>query len=360
VFFAVNIVNIGIVDVKCYLNGLLVQSAINVRTLAFRTIGATFAVGSGLLVGTEGPMVQAGVALAAAISRGIWDCGLQDLLDYYWVCCFGRGAGRSPRADCCTLLRFPEFNNDAEMRGFIACGAAAGLAAALGTPIGGLLYVLEDHHNFWTTRLSGRCLLSSICAVIAVSVCAVGEGQSLTAATKNTDLSVLQGYTLEGVLLAAAMGVMGGCFGSLFVLANTQLTALRHRFLATDMSTLAEVMALVTLGGMLSYGLPLTFGNCLDIPGGASARLVVFYCAEGQYNDLGSLFLADSSTVTSILFNGPGFVGNSLSLFVFCFVYAGLACLACGSYVSGGLFIPSLVFGGPFMCAESVLICQTM
>lgn len=95
-----------------------------------KAIGVVLAVCGGLIVGKEGPMIHIGAVVAAGISQG----------RLTW-CKFS-----SPLLRC--------FRNDPEKRDFVNAGAAAGVAAAFGAPVGGLLFTLEEGASFIFQRLT--------------------------------------------------------------------------------------------------------------------------------------------------------------------------------------------------------------
>ena len=112
----------GIPEIKCFLNGINISRIVRIRTLTCKVIGIIFACSAGLPLGKEGPMVHAGAVIAAGVSQGkanMW--GLNT-----------------------AFSKFQDFRNDREKRDFVACGAAAGVAAAFGSPIGGVLFSLEE------------------------------------------------------------------------------------------------------------------------------------------------------------------------------------------------------------------------
>lgn len=98
--------------------------------MVVKGIGVVLTVCGGLVVGKEGPMIHIGSVIAAGFSQGR-------------ITCFGLSSR------C-----FRYFRNDAEKRDFINAGAAAGVAAAFGAPVGGLLFTLEEGASFIFQRLT--------------------------------------------------------------------------------------------------------------------------------------------------------------------------------------------------------------
>lgn len=127
----------GIPEVKCYLNGLDIPRLLRLKTLFFKALGIMLSTSCGLPLGKEGSMVHAGAVVASVISQR-----------------------KSP------FLR--DFRNDKEKRDFVACGASAGVAAAFGSPVGGVLFSLEEGASFWSTKLTLRCFFCGMTAVFVL------------------------------------------------------------------------------------------------------------------------------------------------------------------------------------------------
>jgi hypothetical protein len=171
------------------------------------------------------------------------------------------------------------------------------------------------------------------------------------------------------------LGALGGGVGAAFVGANRAITLWRfkHVPVARPWRRVAEVLAVVALNSAAKFWLSRVAGTCLRVPkagtgadGGDALTYFVgqrSFCAEGEYNDLASLFLVPSEDAIRQLFhfttaataaapsgggNNDGSGGASLtvaSVAVFFVAYTALAVLAYGIAVPAGLFIPSLLSG---------------
>lgn len=129
----------GVPEMIAYLNGVMLPKFFNIRNLVSKTFSLMLAVTSGLPVGAEGPMTHLGALIGAGI-------------------CTGRS-----RTLKCSSGFFKSFRNPKDHRDFIAGGAAAGLTGAFGTPIAGLLFILEEVASFFPVKLAW---MTFFCCVI--------------------------------------------------------------------------------------------------------------------------------------------------------------------------------------------------
>jgi chloride channel 7 len=125
----------GVTELMGYMNGINYPKFIGRRTFIIKTIGVALAVGAGLKIGKEGPLVHIGANLGVIIM----------------YLPFG-------------FTKF--FRNDTDKRDLIAAGAGAGVSAAFGSPIGGTLFAYEisSPASFWNLKLLWKAYMCSAVA----------------------------------------------------------------------------------------------------------------------------------------------------------------------------------------------------
>ncbi len=114
----------GIAEVKATLNGVKRKGWLNMHTLVAKFIGIILGVAAGMPIGKEGPMIHIGAMVGGGIPQA-----------------------RSPSLGWFDL-KLTMFRNDRAKRDFLAVGAAAGLSAAFGAPLAGVLFTLEEGASF--------------------------------------------------------------------------------------------------------------------------------------------------------------------------------------------------------------------
>lgn len=112
----------GVGEIKGYLNGVCLRRIFSAQTLVIKIFGAILGTAGCLVSGAEGSMIHIGAGVASGVTRG--NRLRQQYLQF------------SP-----SILGI--FHNDRDRKDFVCAGAGAGMAAAFGAPVGGMLFALE-------------------------------------------------------------------------------------------------------------------------------------------------------------------------------------------------------------------------
>eukprot|EP00936_MAST-01D_sp_MAST-1D-sp1_P001912 g1912.t1 len=330
----------GIPEIKTMLNGIKVPRAVRAKTLLCKAVGVLFSVAGGLPCGKEGPMIHSGAIVGAAVSQGKSAIFGFDL----------------------SFSRFVTFRSEKEKRDFIACGAAAGVAAAFGAPVGGMLFALEEGASFWHPGLTWRSFFCGVCSAFTLSLFLCSPGFTRDERFEGTcafgyvgskqgtfGFGVFDGsraqYLFWYILIFIIMGAVGGLLGACFNAMNTRLTLWRKRHrddgnLLRDRRVQAKRVCEAVVVGMtmaaVSFGACQVFGHCLprpqvppelvradviqESPIDFDSKLVQMNCGDKQYNDLASLFLVSANDAIKNLFHLSAFVKElqDKSQYIFC------------------------------------------
>ena len=159
----------GIPQVKGELEGKIKTNWLSVILAKF--IGGVMAIGAGLSLGREGPSIQ----LGAMVGKG-----------------FSRLSGR--------------FREEEHL--LMTCGGSAGLAAAFGAPLAGVVFALEELHKSFSTEI----MLSAMAAAIT------GDwvGSTMFGLSPVFSLTPFMRLPLSHYWMVIILGVLLGAFGVLY------------------------------------------------------------------------------------------------------------------------------------------------
>uniref|UniRef100_A0A665WPP9 Chloride channel protein n=1 Tax=Echeneis naucrates TaxID=173247 RepID=A0A665WPP9_ECHNA len=318
----------GIPQIKCYLNGIKIPRVVRLKTLVVKVCGVICSVVGGLAVGKEGPMIHSGAVVAAGVSQG---------------------RSTSLKKD---FKIFEYFRRDTEKRDFVSAGAAAGVSAAFGAPVGGVLFSLEEGASFWNQMLTWRIFFASMISTFTLNF-------FLSIYHKNTgDLSSpglinfgrFEGdsvaYNLYEIPLFILMGAIGGLLGALFNILNYWLTIFRIRYVHRPCLQVMEAMLVAAVTATVSFTMIYFSNDCQPLgPEHAEEYPLQLFCADGEYNSMATAFFNTPERSVRSLFHNQAGTYNPLTLGLFTLTYFFLACWTYGLAVSAGVFIPSLLIG---------------
>ncbi|XP_071330279.1 H(+)/Cl(-) exchange transporter 7 isoform X2 [Trachinotus anak] len=318
----------GIPQIKCYLNGIKIPRVVRLKTLMVKVFGVICSVVGGLAVGKEGPMIHSGAVVAAGVSQG---------------------RSTSLKRD---FKIFEYFRRDTEKRDFVSAGAAAGVSAAFGAPVGGVLFSLEEGASFWNQMLTWRIFFASMISTFTLnfflSIYHKKPGDLSNPGLINFGRfqSDSVTYNLYEIPLFIAMGAIGGLLGALFNVLNYWLTIFRIRYVHRPCLQVMEAMLVAAVTATVSFTMIYFSDDCQPLDSEHTEEYPLqLFCADGEYNSMATAFFnTPERSVRSLFHNQPG-TYNPLTLGLFTLTYFFLACWTYGLAVSAGVFIPSLLIG---------------
>jgi chloride channel 3/4/5 len=287
----------GISEMKCIIAGFVMKGFLGATTLFIKSIGLPLAIASGLSVGKEGPSVHYAVCTGNVVSR---------FFDKYR-------------------------RNAAKTREILSASAAAGVGVAFGSPIGGVLFSLEEMCNHFPLKTMWR---SYFCALVATAVLAA-MNPFRTGQLVMFQVRYDRSWHFFEILFYIVIGAFGGLYGAFVIKWNLKMQVFRKRYLAAYPVTEAVVLAVAT--AVICY--PNMFLR-IDM---TESMEILFQECEGEH-DYDQLCDRDQRW------------HMIASLFLAFTLRTLLVIISFGCKVPAGIFVPSMAIGAAFGRMVGILV----
>lgn len=287
----------GISEIKCIIGGFVMKGFLGFWTLLIKSICLPLAIASGLSIGKEGPSVHYATCVGNVISRF-----------------------------------FEKYKQSAsKTREILTASAGTGVAVAFGSPIGGVLFSLEEMASHFPLKTLWR---SYFCALIATAVLAAMNpfrtGQLVMFSVKYD--RTWHFFELPFYII---LGIFGGIYGTLMIKGHLAVQTIRKKYLSQH--AIPEAVILAGITALLCY--PNLFLR-VDM---TEMMEMLFRECEGDY-DYHGLCSPDSR------------LSNILSLLVATILRCLLVALSYGVKVPAGIFVPSMAIGASFGRMLGILV----
>ncbi|KAG9101548.1 glycerol ethanol, ferric requiring protein [Ceratobasidium sp. 370] len=275
----------GISEIKCILAGFVMKGYLGLSTLVIKSLTLPLVIASGLAVGKEGPSVHV-------------------------ACCIGNVVARM-------FSRFSR--SQGKMRDILTAASAAGVAVAFGSPIGGVMFSIEEMSHTFSIKTMWR---SFFCALVATAMNPFRTGKLvLFQVTYDRDWHFFE------IIFFIIIGIFGGLYGAFVIKFNLQVAAFRRKHLVGYGVTEAVVLATIT--AIIGY-----FNRFLRIDMSESLGILFKECEGG----------GDYDNLCQSWAQWP--MANSL--FLATVIRFMLVIISYGSKVPAGIFVPSMAIGATF------------
>lgn len=287
----------GISEIKCIIAGFVMKGFLGFWTFLIKSVCLPLAIASGLSVGKEGPSVHYAVCIGNVVSR-----------------------------------YFEKYRRNAsKTREILTATSAAGVAVAFGSPIGGVLFSLEEMASYFPLKTLWRsyfCCLAATATLAAMNPFRTGQ---LVMFTVKYD----RDWHFFEIVFYIILGIFGGLYGALMIKFNLRAQAFRKQYLSKY--AIPEAVILAGATALLCY--PNMFLR-IDM---TEMMEMLFRECEGDYDYDG---LCEPKNRWTLVFSLLWATG----------LRAFLVIISYGCKVPAGIFVPSMAIGASFGRMVGILV----
>ncbi|KAJ9614396.1 hypothetical protein H2200_002532 [Cladophialophora chaetospira] len=280
----------GVAEVKVILSGFVLHGYLGLRVLVLKTVALILSVASGMSLGKEGPYVHIAT-------------------------CVGNIACRF----------FPKYNlNDGKRREVLSASAAAGVAVAFGSPLGGVLFSLEEVSYYFPPKTLFRTFFCCIVAALSLKFLNPYGTNKIVL----FEVRYVTDWHFFELFIFASIGIAGGLAGAFFIKASRFWATTFRRINFIKRYPMVEVLLVALITGLISF-----WNRDTRLP---VAELLFELASPCQNNPGNGLCPQNEDEILKVVrYLSVAFV-----------VKAFLTTITFGIKVPAGIYVPSMVVGG--------------
>ncbi len=226
-------------------------------------------------------------------------------------------------------------NNEARKRQVLSAAAAAGISVAFGSPIGGVLFSLEQLSYYFPDKTMWQSFVCAMTAVVTLQILDPFRSGKLVL----YQVTYSTGFHGFEMVPFALLGIFGGVYGALFIKMNMKVQSLKKEYIKYLPGPVTLVVLVAILTALINY--PNLYMR-------AQSSSLVFSLFSECKNILDDQFglcakgAASATTVTLLVMAGTlGFL---------------LATITFGLQIPAGIILPSMAIGALFGRAAGIIM----
>lgn len=294
-FYAPAAAGSGISEVKCIVSGFVMEGFLGWWTLAVKAAGLPLVIASGLNVGKEGPSVHYAACIGNVIAK--------------W---------------------FPNFRKSyINQSSFLTAAAGTGVAVAFASPIGGVLFGIEEITSNFRLSTMWKSYYTAMVATGVLSAINPFRTGQLVSFQVHYDTA----WHSRDVPFFLLLGVFGGIYGILVSRYNVKAVAFRQKYLENPVK---EVALLVLLTAVVGY-----WNQFIRLDMTEGMGILFSECASTSNSTIQNQLCAVSESNAKM-------VATIVSLLIATLMRCVLVIISYNCKVPCGIFVPSMAAGATF------------